>query len=75
MNPGSFLSNFRGSLHSGFRFLLEVFGHFYGKATALLIIFVIDEISSKTGDVSLTKRQSKSESFYQVIDFGKWHEN
>ena len=61
--------NARGSLRTW------VFGHFYGKAAALLIIFIINEVSSKTCDVSLAKRQSKSESFCQVAGYGKWHEN
>ena len=47
----------------------------YDEAAALQIVFVVDEIASKTGDVPLTKRQSESESFCQVVDFGKWYEN
>ena len=30
----------------------------YDEAAALQIVFVVDEISSKTGNVPLTKRQS-----------------
>ena len=47
----------------------------YDEAAALQIVFVVEEIASKTGDVLLTKRQSESESFCQVVDFGKWLEN